>query len=88
MEKFKFHRTLLFLTLMVAFTVLVASCGPSYLGVNNGYRYNRPYYGYSRPYYRYSVPPPVVVVPRYAPRYNPYYGGGRPRGGGGRRGRF
>ena len=63
--------------------VLVASCGPAYVGTGAGYGgyYNRPYsYGYGyRPYGYYRPPvvvaPPVVVRPRYyspAPRY---YGG-------------
>lgn len=84
---------LLMATLMV---VLLASCGPSYVGVGTrpayGY-YNRPYgyyggYGYyNRPYGYYR--PPVVVQRRTyitpAPRYNAprnYSPNGRVGGGG------
>jgi hypothetical protein len=67
---------LLMATLMV---VLLASCGPSYVGVNTrpGYGYyGRPYYNnygyYNRPYGYYR--PPVIVQRRTyitpAPRYN------------------
>lgn len=69
---------LLMATLMV---VLLASCGPSYVGVNTrpayGY-YGRPYYNnygygyYNRPYGYYR--PPVIVQQRTyvtpSPRYN------------------
>ncbi|WP_217371897.1 hypothetical protein [Spirosoma rhododendri] len=69
---------LLMATMMV---VLLASCGPSYVGVNTrpayGY-YGRPYYNnygygyYNRPYGYYR--PPVIVQRRTyvtpAPRYN------------------
>lgn len=65
--------------MVLALALLLASCGPSYVGVNTGYA--RPYYGYGygyrpygfyRPYGYYR--PPVVVRPRYyapapAPRY-------------------
>ncbi|WP_460977022.1 hypothetical protein [Spirosoma knui] len=66
----------------VLLVMVMASCGPSYVGVGTtpppppGYYGPRPYYGYSygpRPYYR---RPPVIVqrrtyvVPRYSPRYN------------------
>ncbi len=85
---------LLMATLMV---VLLASCGPSYVGVNSrpayGY-YGRPYYGgyggygyYNRPYGYYR--PPVIVQRRTyiapVPRYNPprnYAPNGRIGGGG------
>jgi hypothetical protein len=78
----------------VLMVVLLASCGPSYVGVGTpppppGYYGPRYGYGY-RPYYR----PPVIVQRRtyVVPRYNnrPYYapnaraggyGGGGYRGG-------
>jgi hypothetical protein len=78
------------LTLIVGITLLVTSCGPTYVrsgyGYNNGYGNNRPSYGYGYPRpYRYSAP--VVIVPRYCtpPRRN--YGGGYGGGHGYGRGR-
>ena len=83
-------KTLKLLPLLTAglLVVLMASCGPAYVGTGGGYGGGyygaRPYYGYgygARPYGYYR--PPVIVRPRYyapAPRY---YGGGSPNARGG-----
>ena len=82
------NKTFVILTLLISLTLLMDSCGPTYLrsgyGYNNGYGYNRPNYGYGygnpRPY-RYA--PPVVIVPRYyPPPRRGGYGGGRGYGRG------
>ena len=76
MKKLRFHKTFVMLSLIVGITLMLVSCGPTY--VRSGYGYNRPNYGYSygnpRPY-RYA--PPVVIVPRYypSPRRGGYGGG-------------
>lgn len=67
--------------------VLLASCGPSYVGVrtapNYGYGYGpgyygaRPYYGYNYGPYGYYRRPPVIVQQRtyVTPRYRNYNNG-------------
>jgi hypothetical protein len=88
MKKMKIHRIVQLLTISIAITLLLASCGPSYVRMD-GRRPNYGYgYGYGRPYqpYRYVVPPPrVVVVPRYSSPGR--YRGDRYRHGG-RRGSY
>lgn len=83
MEKVKKNRIVFLLILLIGFTGLLSSCGPTYVRGDYGYRrpyYPRPYYG--RPYYSVPPPPPVVVVPRYSysyPRYHKRYYNGYPR---------
>ena len=78
MKKLKIHKTFVILTMMVGIALMVASCGPTY--VRGDYGYRRPYYNYPPPRpYRYA--PPVVVVPRYCPPpRRGYYGKGNGRG--------
>lgn len=85
MKKLRFHKLFITITLIVGITLMLVSCGPTYVrsgyGYNNGYGYNRPNYGYSYGYprpYRYS--PPTVIVPRYYPSPRRGYGGGYGRG--------
>ncbi|OIN57975.1 hypothetical protein [Arsenicibacter rosenii] len=73
-------------------TLILSSCGPSYVGVRTGYGPNYgPAYGYGPGYYRprrvIVTPPPRVVYrsyPRYyrsaPPAYGRHYDGGRSRG--------
>lgn len=65
------------LILLVGITLMLVSCGPTY--VRGGYGYNRPNYGYSYGYPRpYRYAPPVVIVPKYYPSpRRGGYGGGR-----------
>ncbi|MFD2573978.1 hypothetical protein ACFSUS_25300 [Spirosoma soli] len=60
--------------------VLLASCGPGYVGVNTGPAYGpgyygpRPYYGYGyRPYPYYRRPPVIVQRRTYIVPRNRYY---------------
>jgi hypothetical protein len=84
MKKLRFYKKIVVLTMMFGITLILVSCGPTYVrsgyGYNNGY--NRPSYGYGygrpRPYRYYA--PPVVVVPRYCPPPRRSYGGGYGRG--------
>ncbi len=64
------------LTMMAGIALMVASCGPTCV---------RGDYGYRRPYYRsYRYAPQVVIVPRYCP---PPRRGNYGRGNGNGRGR-
>jgi len=67
-------------------TVVLVSCGPSYVGVGTspGYGYGPGYYGgaYRAPYGYYRRPPVIVqrrtyVVPRYSSPNARSYGSGR-----------
>ena len=82
MKKLKFHKMFIMLALIVGITLMLVSCGPTY--VRSGYGYNRPNYGYSYGYPRpYRYAPPVVIVPRYYPSpRRGGYGGGRGYGRG------
>ena len=81
--KKRVNKTFVILTLLISLTLLMDSCGPTYVrsgyGYNNRYGYNRPNYGYSYGYPRpYRYAPPVVIVPRYFPSpRRGGYGGGR-----------
>jgi hypothetical protein len=77
MEKLKFQKTLIILTLVVGIALTVVSCGPTYVRGDYGYRSR---YNYPPRRYRYVVPPSVIVVPRYCPPpRRGYYGRGNGR---------
>ena len=77
MKKLGIYKTITMLTMMVGIALMVASCGPTY--VRGDYGYRRPYYNYPPRPYRYGSP--IVVVPRYCPPpRRGYYGRGYGRG--------
>lgn len=90
MRTLKFASILTLLALLL--TLLMVSCGPSYVSTGVGYG-PRPYYGYGYPYgyyrpygyYGYRPPvvvaPPVIVRPRYYAPTPRVYGAPGARGG-------